>query len=290
LSLGLRAILACVLGLLGLGGCDGGGYKQRGGQWLYDDQPFAPVAPSSLRPIDRLFARDERHAYYRGQLIAGSEGASFEVLSEHEARDRAAVYYADTFRRAQEYWSIRHVHVAPIPEALPATYRVLGMGYASDGQHAYLEGQALRVRDPASFQPLDRRFARDAQRGYYEGTEIADSDGRSFEIIAAGDGDHVRDRAHVWHAHIEIDDPNRPAHPAVTLLAGARPASVRVLGQGYAVDGGSVWWRGRRVAKADAASFVLVEPSTDEADARDAQRSYRQGRPASTPVAPQPAR
>jgi hypothetical protein len=290
----MRALLACglgLLGLLGLSGCDGGsGYKQRGGQWLYDDHPFEPVAPRSLRPIDRLFARDDQRAYYRGQLIEGSDGASFEVLSEHEARDRTAVYYADTFRRAQEYWSISHVRVTPVQDAVAATYRVLGHGYASDGRRAYFEGRALRVRDAASFQPIDRRFARDAQRGYFEGIEIPDSDGPSFELIDAGDVAHVRDHARVWHAHIEINDPNQPPHPAVTLLLGARPASVRVLGQGYAVDGAAVWCRGRRVPQADAASFTLVEPSTDEADARDAHRSYRSGQPSGAASAPQRSR
>lgn len=273
-------LCALVTGLVGCG--DDPGYVRKAGQWQYEDQPVTVADPRSFQPLDALFARDDRQAYYRGVAIAGSHGPSFQPLSAHEARDRQTVYWADTYRKAQEYWAWRHVRVTALAGADPASYQVLGHGYARDARSAWFEGQAFAVRDPATFTPLDMRFARDAQRAYFERVEIAGSDGTGFELLDPDTGTHARDHRHVYSAHIELNQPLQPPHPVVRVLQGARPDSTRVLGQGYAVDGNRVWWRGLPVAGADAASFE-VQAAGGESDARDARSSYRDGRRRSGP-------
>lgn len=264
--------------LLGAAGCDdGAGYRRSGGRWHYGEQPLAGADAASFRALDRLFARDRQHGYYRGEAIEGSLGASFEVLSEHEARDDARVYWADTERRAQEYWSIKHVVVHPMAGADPVSYRTLGYGYGRDAASGWYQGRAFAVRDPASFEALDSRFARDAQAGYYERQAIPGSDGASFAMLDS-DGTHARDRHRVYSTHIEINDPGgRRPHPVVRALRGADPATVRVPGGGYAIDGARVWWRGRLLAGADAASFEVLH-GAGNADARDAGGPWHEGR------------
>ncbi len=269
---------ALLASLAGLGACgDDAGYARKSGRWLHEDTAFTPADPRSFEPLDARFARDAVQGYYRGVAIAGSDGASFQALSAHEARDRRAVYWADTYRKAQEYWAWRHVHVLPVTGADPASYRVLGHGYARDVQQAYFEGQAFVVADAASFEPLDASFARDARQGYYERLAVAGSDGSSFERIDPDTGTHARDRLHVYSTHVELNQPLQRPHPVVRVLPGADPATVRVPGQGYAVDATRVWWRGRPVAGADGKSFELLATGGD-ADARDARSSFRQGR------------
>ena len=149
------------LGALGtllalLTGCgDDPGYTRKAGRWHHDDQPVAVADAGSFQPLDARFARDAVQGYYRGQAIAGTHGPTFQVLSEHEARDRQAVYRADTYRKAQEYWSIRHVRVDVIAGADPARYQVLGHGYSRDDRQVWYDGQPFAVRDPASFTPID---------------------------------------------------------------------------------------------------------------------------------------
>ena len=288
------------LGALGtwlalLTGCgDDPGYTRKAGHWHHDDTPVAVADASSFQPLDARFARDAVQGYYRGQPVAGSHGATFQVLSEHEARDRQAVYWADTHRKAREYWAIRHVRVAVMAGADPARYQVLGHGYSRDDRQVWYDGQPFAVRDPASFTPIDSRFARDAQRGYFDRTEVPGSHGPSFEVLADDGGSHARDQHRVYSAHIELNDPLKPPHAVVRVLAGAQPATVRVLGRGYAVDGARVWWRGRPVAGADAGSFQVLETARDQADAQDARSDFLEGRrrdlalAGATPVRPAP--
>lgn len=271
-SIVLLSFLAALLG------CSDGGYQRKGGQWWYGKIAVTPVDAASFQPIDALFAHDARSGYYRGTVVAGSHGASFEVLGEHEARDRTQVYYADTYRKAQEYWSIQHLRVQAIVGADAASYRVLGHGYARDIRRAYYEGGAFPVRDVASFMPLSPSYAHDAQRAYYERIELPGSHGASFGLVDERDSHHARDRERVYFGYIEIDDVNRGPHPVVRVLPGARPETLRTLGQDYASDGQRVWHRGHVVKDVDVASFELLDVGNLEADARDQRGRFLRGR------------
>lgn len=252
LALAVVASLLGLGGLVGLTGCGDSGYRRVGSEWHYGEHPVAPHDAASFRVLNDTFARDARRGYYRGGAVPGSDGTSFEALSEHEARDARAVYWADTYRNAQEYWSVRHLRIDELPQADPASYRVLGHGYARDRRRLWFEGQSFEARDLASFEPLNALFARDAQRGYYERTEIAGSDGPSFGMLDAHDLHYARDRRQVYYAWIDIDsEPNR-ARPRAIVVRGADPASFRSLAGENAPDG---------------------------ADAADATRRYRRGLP-----------
>ncbi len=277
----------------GLSGCDASGYRQRNGDWTHDGDRIAPLAPASFEPIDRLFARDALHGYYRGSVVDDSHGPSFEALSAHEARDRGAVYWCDTERRGQEYWSIRRVRISRIADADPVSYRVLGRGYARDARRVYDEGVPFDVRDPSSFEPMDAGFGRDRQRGYHVHAEIPGSDGATFATVNADDAAYVRDRQHVWYGFIDIDRPGGRPGPVVRLLRDADPAVVRVLGRGYAADASRVWYRGLPLPDADAASFRIETSFVGEVDAFDRAGRWQYGRrvpkPSSPPVVKDPS-
>ncbi len=292
--------------LLGLAGCDRpSGYVRKSGQWRYGDVAVVPEDTASFKPLNESFARDARRGYYRDQAIADSDGPSFEALGEHEARDRRAVYYADTYRKGQEYWSIRHLRVSIVRDADPASYRLLAHGYARDRQRAFFEGTAFTVRDVDSFTPLNTLFAKDKLRGYYRRVEIAGSDGATFSLVDDREDHYARDARQVYHTHVDPDDPQFGARPVVRVLRGADPASFQALERGYARDAAQVWYegtpltrdvagfellprsyartskqvfyQGKPVAGADAASFSELEDPSEEADARDRNRRYLQG-------------
>jgi len=302
-----RIVLFLLSVLLGLVGCDRPqGYVRKGGTWHYGDSTVQPEDAATFKPLNDSFARDSKRGYYRDEAIADSDGPSFEALGDHEAKDRLAVYYADTYRKGQEYWSIRHLRVELVRDAEPSSYRLLAHGYARDRQRVFFVGQAFSVRDVESFTPLNAQFARDQVRGYYQRVEIPGSDGASFALIGEHEDHYVRDRKQVYYAEIKTDDPNRGAHPVVRPLRDADPTSFRALERGYAADAAQVWYRGapltrdvagfallprsyartssqvfydgRVVRGADAASFAELEPPTEQADARDKSTSYLQGR------------
>ena len=224
-----RLLAVAAASLLSLSGCgDGAGYRRVDGQWRYEDLPVPTSDPASFKPLNATFARDAQGGFYRGTPLPHSDGPTFEALSEHEARDRRAVYWADTYRKGQEYWSVRHLRIVELAGADPASYRVLGHGYARDHRQAWFEGEPFKVRDVASFEPLNTMFAHDKLRGYYERIEIAGSDGASFAMVDERDLHYARDRHRVYHARIDIDsEPNRP-RPTVTVVPGADPTTFRV--------------------------------------------------------------
>lgn len=273
-----RAVLAGLSVLALLAGCDNAGeYRRKSGRWHFEDLPLQPADPAGFTPLSRHFARDGQRGYYRDLEIPDSHGASFEALSDHEARDHRHVYWAETYRKGQEYWAIRHRRVWVVDGADPAGYRPLGHGYGGDGRAVFHEGRAFTVRDAASFTVLDAQFSRDAQRGYFEREEITGSDGARFERIDPREAGYARDSRRVYFAAVEAAAPGGRPQPQVRVLQGANPATVQLLGRGYARDGAMLWWHGRPVVGADAASIVVLDDFTQDPDAQDRLGSYRQG-------------
>lgn len=240
---------------------------------------------------------------YRDTPIPDADAATFTVLSDRYAKDRARVWYADAFRDGREYYAIRHDRVRAVAGADPASFRLLPHDYARDARHVYYEGARIAVRDAATFEPLDDGFARDRLAGYYQQQEIPGSDGATFAVVGAH---YAKDAARVYYAELATD--GRPTGPFVrtAVLPGAQVASFRVLDAGYAQDAAQawhrdrpltrdvasfavlpfdyarsasgVWYRGEPVAGADPASFRTLPAPADDGDAVDAHARYQQGR------------
>ncbi len=248
------------------------------------------------------FAKVDGEWRYRSTRIPGADAATFVALDEHHAKDRQRVWFADTYRDGKEYFMIVHERVDAIAGADPASFRVLGNNYARDDARLYYEGNPFTVRDARTFALLDYGFARDAVTGYYDRVEIADSEGATFAVQGAH---YAKDRRHVWFAETASDGGARRPYVRAVRLPGADAATFRVLEARYAVDAGQAWYddraisrnaaafaflaydyakdadtvfyRGRPVVGADAATFVPLVPPTDTADARDAKGMYLQG-------------
>jgi hypothetical protein len=282
----LPLIVTLLVAAFGLGACDTSAYHRSGGQWKHGDFSFTPEDPRTFQPIDRLYAKDAIRGYYRGTAVADSDGATFAVVSEHEARDRDRVYYCDTYRKGQEYWSIRHLRIVPIAGADPATYASIGLGHARDKRRVYDEGVAFDVRDPATYEPLDGNFGRDSHRAYYAHVEIAGSDGPSFAIVDARDSAYARDRSRAYYGYRDIDAaraPHTKPPESVRVLRSADPAALRVLGRDYAVDDRHVWYRGLQMDGADPSTFIVDTRFQGAADAADKFGAWDRGRRLAAP-------
>jgi hypothetical protein len=275
------AFFATLSGLFGLTGCvpeKASVWKRTDGKWSYEGSPFEAADPETLKAIDGRFAADAVQAYYRGTPLSGSDPATLVILDEHHARDRRAVFWCDTYRKGQDYYTVRYVRVEPILNADPATYRVLKYEYGADAKRAFKAGQWLRaVRDPASFTVLTPRLARDNRRAYFEDIEIPDSDGATFEIIDVHDDAWVRDREHVWHVRNGQPAAGEPVTREVRMLVGAQAPSLHPLGNEYATDGVRLWWRGTAIRDAELTSFASVD-GDDTIDARDSRGPFVRGK------------
>jgi hypothetical protein len=240
--------------------------------------------------------------YYLESLIEGADAKTFQVLNENYAKDKDRVYYGDTYRKGQEYYAIKHSRVKVLDRADPATFRYLNYDYARDKSSVFYEGVAFAIKDIGTFELIDRAYARDRVTGYYHQRPIPGSDGASFVVLGSS---YSRDARQVFYSTLvpRGTDPIRRSTP----IKGALPESFKVLDSdgyaadasqayyqgevltkdaatfkrlelGYAKTGTVVYFEGKPVAGADAASFeMMLERIAEGVDARDRNATYRRG-------------
>ncbi len=263
-----------MMGLLGwLFGCDTNKapYQRKDGVWHFEDQALPGV--TELTVLNRRFAKSATQAFFRATPIMDADPASFEALDEHHARDSRQVWHADTYRDSRDYFTTRRIRIRLLEGADAASFTLLRGDYARDAKHVWHEGTAFPVKDAATFEVLEDGFARDRQQGYFLRAAIPGSDGASFTVL---DGQHARDARSFFHAHMDLGQ--SPPRVVSRRIAEADAASFQPLeGSGYARDARHVYWHGRPLAGADAASFALLPMGTSGADAADAKRRYERG-------------
>jgi hypothetical protein len=293
------------MGLLSfLFGCDSkGDYRRKGGEWYYKDHKLRMESGGGLTPLNATFARASDHGFYREQRISQSDGATFEALSEHYAKDRARVFYCDTYRKGQEYWAVRYNRVVEIEGADAATFQYLGDDVARDARHVYEAGRRVLVKDVPSFALLDHGFSRDRVTGYYHLYAVPGSDGATFTALAPN---YARDGASAFYARLLYPTDSSPERLHSVRIAGADVASFTALDDGYARDARRIYFEGRDIAPAsatfevlrngyaksetqvfhrgraidgaDAATFAVPDIPDADVDARDRSATYYEGK------------
>ena len=179
------------------------------------------------------------------------------------------------FRQVDGGWRYQDT---PIPEADARTFVALDDHYAKDRSRVYhadtfRDGKeyfliahhrvaAVDGADPATFAALGRGYAKDAANVYFEGARVPVRDPRTFELLEHG---FARDRVTGYYLHGEV--------------TGSDGATFAVLAFDYAKNSTEVYYRGAVIPGADAATFSTFDAPTEAGDARDAKRTYAQGRP-----------
>jgi hypothetical protein len=101
----------------------------------------------------------------------------------------------------------------------PQTFVSLGLGYAKDIDHVYLEGRRIKGADPTSWRMLNRLYSRDKKHIFYFTDKVIDADPETFEVILGPNEDDLFDsmwgrdrfntfkRWEIWNGH--SDSPHR---------------------------------------------------------------------------------
>ena len=90
------------MGLLSfLFGCGSstGPYHKKDGSWFWKDDQMSVGADKVLTRLSDEFATVNSSAFYRGDVIPGSDATTFVVISEWLAKDKAHVYFCDTYTK-----------------------------------------------------------------------------------------------------------------------------------------------------------------------------------------------
>jgi hypothetical protein len=182
---------------------------------------------ASFQPLDRPgWAKDARHVYLRDTPIS-DDPAHFELFDGNLAKDRAAVYWSDgsvlsddpahfaIVSNAEHYLFTKdgdtvHVNGRPIDGADPATFRVLGGAYSTDGPSGFYFSERIPDADVASLRPLEAPYADDGKRVYWMGKPIDGADPATFRVL---------------NANFECSADSRRAYYRQAVIAGAEPES-----------------------------------------------------------------
>ncbi len=277
LVLGLAGLL---LAACGLGGS--GPYHQKDGMWFFENEQMRVPEGEKVTALNNRFAKTATLAFYRSSIIDGADPATFTALTENYARDKSHVWYADTYRKGQEYFSIVHTRVLELSDADPASFVSLDtpqaetdLGYARDRNHVWFQGKRMAVADVASFEVQSYGYARDRTTGYYMREPVPGSDGRTFTHVGS---EWAKDATHVWWSDVDLNA--QPAGALINRLAeGADPATFEALDGGYGKDKARVWFQGNLVEGADPGSFVVDH---DDA-AHDKGGAFAAGKRATAP-------
>lgn len=228
---------------------DDAGYHVRNGA-VYYLNPFPGKASrlddadaSSFEAFDHTYARDRHYVYINGELLAGADARTFELLERPGfSKDRERVYQHDD----------------PISTD-PGNFRFLASDLADDSAHVYWTDGSVLSTDPRNFVILSDEdhylFAKDSSAVFVNGNTIAGATPTTFEVL---DGAYSRDRESVFYFDARID--------------GAEASTFRTLEGPYAMDAARVYWMGEPIDGADPATFVVLNQNFE--CTADASRAY----------------
>jgi len=151
-------------------------YKDRHAVWYVrrviteaDAATFDVISPGDTYSV---FARDKNHVYKSGEVLAGIDPETFELVTSSIWKDRRAVYYD----------SSQNV----IAGVDPATFEVVGRNYGKDKNSVfYLQHpfKKLPNAEPASFRVVDDKYAKDKRQVYYYANLLAGAQAASFQVF-----------------------------------------------------------------------------------------------------------
>lgn len=155
--------------------------------------------------------------------IEGADAASFEAFDGTYARDKSTVYFDGR----------------PIPGADAASFELLDRpSFFKDRKHVYQDDRPISD-DPAHFELLDGDLAKDSTAVYWSDGSVLSDDPAHFAIVSNQD-------------HYLFTKDSRIVHVGGNPIAGAEPATFRVLQGGYAQDAGHIFYFTDQITDADA--------------------------------------
>ncbi|MFO6424201.1 DKNYY domain-containing protein [Motilimonas sp. KMU-193] len=167
---------------------------------------------------DSVYAKDNHHVYYRGEVLKGAESASFHPLFVGQGLDE---YWADS-----QYVYRYTEQLALNPQQVSLFHDDSYAVYLTDGEQLFCNGIKVPNADLSSFKVIFGALAKDNQHIYYQDHIILpEADVASFTLYP-DEQYYGYDINHVYDVIAERSQ----------LIPGADPASFELLGRGYMRD------------------------------------------------------
>lgn len=235
---------------------------------------------SNREDVTLNYSRDSVHSYYRGEVIAGCDPKSLEVLSENYVRDADSVFYCDketTMTNLFPPLFKTTVSVFVIEGADRNSFLSLGYGYAKDKREGYMKGVAFSVGDVASFTVINYYFTKDDKRAYFNAKPVNGSDGKTFVLLDSSVQGYAKDARYGYFFYTsevkriycdpmtfeKVGDSHARDRYATYYLEskikGANPTSFEEINSSYSRDDKAVYFEELKIEGVDLATFRVHE-------------------------------
>lgn len=169
------------------------------------------------------------------------------------------------------------VETLALPDADAETFVEVGTGYGRDARGGYWRNIPLDGADVTTLRQISWVAATDGTSAWFGAERCPECDAASLRVLRPGEDkarDHVDSRAYY------SVNPKREG-PVVTRIAVPDASAVVAVGEAYVKDKATVWYEGRAIEGADAASFEMQVCGMSPFYARDKSRFYFYGKPTS---------
>lgn len=219
------------------------------------------VDPQSFEVLDKDFARDRCHVFYRdkmlpelcadsAQVIAPYPVADINNLSQSSCliRDHQQVYWCDRLVQGADPKTVQRLWGDYFRDQANVYYRdetrMVAIGevsaisdmdpdYLRIGPRVYLQGKPLEA-DGITFRLMSHDYARDTHAVYFQGLALKHVDVGSFKVL---DRLYTQDKHHCFYRN--------------EIIYGAQPATFKPLEGGFAMDALHVYFGTRQVVGED---------------------------------------
>jgi len=208
--------------------CEKGYEKSWFGGVTFNDNKVDVQDWWSFEKLQNDYARDVETGYYRGHIIAGSDGETFEYVWGSFAKDKKCVYSSNTYKPFViiEYVPTTRTNTVTILDEDPSSFVALDNEFAKGNNHVYTMFDVLESADASTFESLGNGFAKDKNTVFF-GSTILQADPVSFKHIK---GLYALDQTSVFYED--------------SLVRGVDLSSFKVLSNDeYAKDKNHVYWK-----------------------------------------------
>ncbi|MDH5476478.1 MAG: DKNYY domain-containing protein [Cyclobacteriaceae bacterium] len=173
-----------VLLLLLFFSCDKGYEKSWFGGVTFNENKVDVQDWWSFEILQNDYARDVKTGYYRGNIIDGSDGKTFEYVWGSFAKDKNYVYSSNTYKPFViiEYVPTTRTNTITILDEDPSSFVVLDNEFAKGNNHVYTMFDVLESADASTFESLGNGFAKDNKTVFF-GSKILKADPATFQHI-----------------------------------------------------------------------------------------------------------
>ena len=244
---------------------------------IYDgEQKIEKVDPLTYQDLSYGYSKDKNQVYGRGIAIAGADPSSFMVIKAGSpyGKDKNNVYFNGSSLVSIEGADVTSFQVLDAEES---GVKVFG----KDKQAVYFQGNKINDMDPNSFETINGSyytpFIKDEKNVYSitdYGTQLRkleDIDSRTFKVFPGnGPFDYFNDKNGVYF----VDDSGK-----LQKINDADPTTFKVVGMFYSKDKNNVYFRDKKLAGADPATFEFgwEEGGISYSMARDKNGHYQEG-------------